>query len=93
MAASSSTTSTVWLGESTAGRQCTRIPIRIGSVYYLKMRTKSRDSEEEFEREIDRAAQRVPQPSPQFRRRAWLAFERALDPFAKPRPLRGRRQR
>jgi len=57
------------------------------------MRNQSRDSEDEFEREIDRVAKRVPRPSPQFRRRAWLAFERALDPFAKPRPLRGRRQR
>jgi hypothetical protein len=75
------------------GPQCTRTPIRIGSVYYLEMRNQSRDSEEEFEREIDRVAQRVPRPSPQFRLRSWFAFERALDPFAKPRPLRGRRQR
>jgi hypothetical protein len=44
----------------------------------------------EYEHEIDRVARRVPRPSPQFRRRAWLAFQRALDPFAKPRPLRGR---
>jgi len=57
------------------------------------MRNKPDDSEGRFEREINRIAQRVPRPSPQFRRRSWLEFERALDPFAKPRPLRGRRQR
>jgi hypothetical protein len=34
----------------------------------------------------ERAA--VPRPTPQFRRRAWLAFQRALDPLAPPKPLR-----
>ena len=29
----------------------------------------------------------LPAPSIQFRRRAWLAFQRALDPLAQPRPL------
>jgi hypothetical protein len=29
----------------------------------------------------------LPNPSTQFRRRAWLAFQRALDPLAPPRPL------
>ncbi len=93
MAASSSTTSTVWLGESTAARQSTRNPIRGDSVYSLKMRNENRHFTGGFEREIDRASDRVPRPSPQFRRRSWLAFQRALDPLARPRPLRGRRQR
>jgi len=29
----------------------------------------------------------VPPPTPQFRRRAWQAFQRAIDPLAWPRPL------
>ena len=82
-----------WLGESTAARQSTRNPIRGDSVYSLKMRNENRHFTGEFEREIDRASDRVPRPSPQFRRRSWLAFQRALDPLARPRPLRGRRQR
>jgi hypothetical protein len=28
-----------------------------------------------------------PTPTARFRRRAWLAFQRALDPLASPRPL------
>ncbi|MGE5690168.1 MAG: hypothetical protein ACM33B_06395 [Pseudomonadota bacterium] len=34
----------------------------------------------------------LPLPTAQFRRRAWLAFQRALDPLAPPRPLRPPRQ-
>jgi hypothetical protein len=30
----------------------------------------------------------IPKPTIPFRRRAWLIFERALDPLARPRPLR-----
>ena len=74
------------------GPQSTRIPIRVPHVYNLKMRSNSGDSKGGFEREINRVAQRIPRPSPQFRRRSWLAFQRALDPFAKPRPLRARRR-
>jgi hypothetical protein len=59
-------------------------------VYYLKMRNEWGHSQDDFEREIDRASGRVPRASPLFRRRAWLAFQRALDPLAKPKPLRGR---
>jgi hypothetical protein len=29
----------------------------------------------------------LPQPSMQFRRRAWLQFQRALDPLAQPKRL------
>jgi hypothetical protein len=29
----------------------------------------------------------MPSPTMQFRRRAWLAFQRALDPLAPPKPL------
>ena len=29
----------------------------------------------------------LPKPTAQFRRRAWLLFQRALDPLAPPRPL------
>jgi hypothetical protein len=34
----------------------------------------------------------LPQPSMQFRRRAWLQFQRALDPLARPKPLPMRRR-
>jgi hypothetical protein len=30
----------------------------------------------------------LPAPTPSYRRRAWLEFQRALDPLAPPRPLR-----
>ncbi|HET7145721.1 MAG TPA: hypothetical protein VFI10_00885 [Gaiellaceae bacterium] len=29
----------------------------------------------------------LPTPSMQFRRRAWIQFQRALDPLAPPKPL------
>jgi hypothetical protein len=35
----------------------------------------------------------LPVPSIQFRRRAWLAFQRALDPLAPPKPLPTQRRR
>jgi hypothetical protein len=30
----------------------------------------------------------LPRPTMQFRRRAWLEFQRALDPLARPKPFR-----
>jgi hypothetical protein len=30
----------------------------------------------------------LPQPSVAFRRKAWLEFQRALDPLAPPKPLK-----
>ena len=33
----------------------------------------------------------LPKPTPQYRRRAWLEFQRALDPLAPVKPLRVRR--
>ena len=42
----------------------------------------------EDERDADEAAPPVvPRPTPHFRRRAWVAFQRALDPLSPPRPL------
>jgi hypothetical protein len=35
----------------------------------------------------------LPAPTPQYRRRAWQAFQRALDPLARPRPLPSSRPR
>jgi hypothetical protein len=35
----------------------------------------------------------LPFPTAQFRRRAWLLFQRALDPLAPPKPLPIRRGR
>jgi hypothetical protein len=37
--------------------------------------------------------QSLPSPSMQFRRRAWLEFQRALDPLARPKPLPMKRPR
>jgi hypothetical protein len=39
-----------------------------------------------------RVGKTLPQPTPEFRRRAWLAFQRALNPLAPPRPLRSQRE-
>jgi hypothetical protein len=80
-------------GRVHAGRDSTRTYILRDSVYSLKMRNEGADSQHDYEREIDRASSRIPRPSPQFRRRSWLAFQRALDPLARPRQLRGRQQR
>ena len=33
----------------------------------------------------------IPHPTPQFRRRAWIEFQRALDPLSPPKPLRPKR--
>lgn len=38
-------------------------------------------------RERDKLPQ-IPAPTPSYRRRAWLEFQRELDPLAPPRPLR-----
>ena len=35
-----------------------------------------------------KAGKDLPLPTAQFRRRAWLEFQRALDPLAPPKPLR-----
>jgi hypothetical protein len=35
----------------------------------------------------------IPTPSMSFRRRAWLLFQRALDPLAPPRPLPMKRRK
>jgi len=37
--------------------------------------------------------QSLPSPSMQFRRRAWLEFQRALDPLGPPKPLPMKRPR
>jgi hypothetical protein len=79
-------------GRVHAAPQCMRNPIRGSVVYSLKM-TNEHHSEEASEREAERVPGRVPRPSPQFRRRSWLLFQRALDPLAPPKPLKGRRQR
>ena len=38
-------------------------------------------------REDTKNGEGLPTPSMQFRRRAWLSFQRALDPLARPKPL------
>ena len=39
-----------------------------------------------------KAGKELPLPTAQFRRRAWLEFQRALDPLAPPKPLRLKRR-
>ena len=69
--------------------KCTRIQAGRSAVSLLKM---TNESPSQLDRELARVRSRLPRPSPQFRRRAWLSFQRAIDPLAPPKPLRGRRQ-
>jgi hypothetical protein len=39
------------------------------------------------QRDTQHTPEEWPQPSMQFRRRAWLQFQRALDPLARPKAL------
>src|SRR5262249_17770019 len=57
------------------------------AVYFLEMRNEPLLAPERFERRDP-----LPRPTPQFRRRAWLIFQRALDPLAPVKPLRPPRQ-
>ncbi len=51
-----------------------------------------RNSDGEHRNITDRGERRAeppaPMPTAQFRRRAWVEFQRALDPLAPPKPLR-----
>ena len=46
------------------------------------------EREDDARTEMPRDPPEWPRPSPYFRRRAWLEFQRALDPLAPPKPLR-----
>jgi hypothetical protein len=59
-------------------------------VYVLKMRGDKDATEAEA---AAWSSLPLPRPTPQFRRRAWLAFQRALNPLAPPKQLRTHRQR
>jgi hypothetical protein len=39
-------------------------------------------------RPLESTPKELPLPTAQFRRKAWLAFQRALDPLAPPKALR-----
>jgi hypothetical protein len=57
-------------------------------------RDEPRDAVEEAVEDVvrDKLSGSLPQPTVAFRRRAWLQFQRALDPLASPKPVRiGRR--
>ncbi len=41
----------------------------------------------------ERLLEKLPRPTASFRRRAWLDFQRALDPLGPPKPLPLSRQR
>jgi len=66
--------------------------IRSYTVYRLKMRYERTRPDPRAEREPTRTATDLPTPSPEFRRRAWVAFQRALDPFGHVKPLRPQRR-
>jgi len=51
------------------------------------MRNAARNPATPGQRRPPPAEQLLPAPTPQFRRRAWLAFQRALDPLAPPKRL------
>jgi hypothetical protein len=56
-------------------------------VYLLKVR--KHGSSERLKSELPKG---VPAPTASFRRRAWLQFQKAINPLAAPKPLRlGRR--
>jgi hypothetical protein len=55
-------------------------------VYALEMR--NRPEPEQVHTARKRLEAELPQPTPSFRRRAWLQFQRAIDPLGPPRPLR-----
>jgi len=61
--------------------------------YILEMRNELPQLEGSLERLLCHVRGRLPRPSPQFRHRSWLAFQKALDPLAPPKPLRNQRQR
>lgn len=52
------------------------------------MRNGLKQMDDQLTRERASAAKDAPQPTPQFRRRAWVDFQRALDPLAPPKPLK-----
>jgi hypothetical protein len=50
--------------------------------------TKEPDSQRAPQRaEKDEQEMQLPSPSPSYRRRAWIEFQRALDPLAPVKPL------
>jgi hypothetical protein len=52
-------------------------------------RSEPRHGEEAVEGAIrNKVIRGLPQPTTAFRRRAWLRFQRALDPLAPPKPLK-----
>lgn len=44
-------------------------------------------TQQSLDRERGNTRPELPAPTLQFRRRAWLGFQRALDPLAPPKPL------
>jgi hypothetical protein len=55
----------------------------------MRERATSGGSEQVWTRDLLKG---LPQPTTAFRRRAWIRFQRALDPLSPPRPFRiGRR--
>jgi hypothetical protein len=72
--------------------ECTRNPIHVRFVYTLKMANEPTQSGQASERDVGRIRDRLPIPTPLFRRRSWLAFQRAFDPLAPPKALRPRKR-
>jgi len=69
-------------GASTGGRE-TRVSVSVTSRYHCRV------GDEPDSKKLGPDAQTrplLPQPSPLFWRRAWIKFQRALDPLALPKP-------
>jgi len=55
-------------------------------VYRFEMRSRPESERQDAVRKC--LAAQIPQPTASFRRRAWLDFQRAIDPLGPPKPLR-----
>lgn len=55
-------------------------------VYSLKMRN-DREPDKEKREQVRERERGLPTPSASYRRRAWIQFQRALDPLAPIKPL------
>jgi hypothetical protein len=49
---------------------------------------KASGKDEREEEEPQPRGRKIPLPTAQFRHRAWIEFQRAIDPLAPPKPLR-----
>ena len=78
---------TATAGQSSRDRSVLRNPSQRRVVYPYDMARDTGRDEELVSRGGTGPKDDLPAPSAQFRRRSWLAFQRALDPLAPPKPM------